>query len=88
MILSYLLVRSVMDLSDPEASYSGSSVLGVGVPLFIGAAFLALGAILMVAWRIAGARGYFDRRGFEALPRDFVPGEAAAELAQAPALKS
>ena len=39
-ILGYLLVRSVIDLSDPEASYSGSSVLGVGVPLFIGAAFL------------------------------------------------
>ena len=86
-ILSYLLVRSVMDLSDPEASYSGSSVLGVGVPLFIGAAFLLLGAILMVVWRITHPRGYFERRGFEALPRDFVPGEAAPELAEAPAGK-
>ena len=86
-ILSYLLVRSVMDLSDPEASYSGSSVLGVGVPLFIGAAFLLLGAILMVVWRITHPRGYFERRGFEALPRDFAPGEAAPELAEAPAGK-
>ena len=77
-----------MDLSDPDASYSGSSVLGVGVPLFIGAAFLLLGAILMVAWRIAGPRGYFERRGLEALPRDFVPGEAAEELAEVPAGKS
>jgi hypothetical protein len=84
-ILGYLLVRSVSDLSDPEASYTGSSVLGVGVPLFIGAAFLVLGAILMVAWRVAGPRGYFERRGFEALPRGFIPGAAAPELAETPA---
>jgi amino acid transporter len=83
-ILSYLLVRSVMDLSDPEASYTGSAVLGVGVPLFIGAAFLALGAVLMVLWRLLGPRGYFRRRPFEALPRDFVPGEAAPVLAETP----
>ena len=51
LILAYLLVRSIMDLSDPEASYSGSSVLGVGLPLFIGAAFLAFGAVFMVVWR-------------------------------------
>jgi amino acid transporter len=82
------LSRSVMDLSDPEASYTGSSVLGVGVPLFIGAAFLALGLVLMVAWRVAGPRGFFERRGFEALPRDFLPGEAARELAETPAGKA
>jgi amino acid transporter len=56
--------------------------------LFIGAAFLALGVVLMVAWRIAGPRGYFERRGFEALPRDFTPGEPAPELAETPAGKS
>jgi hypothetical protein len=88
LILGYLLVRSVMDLSDPEASYTGSSVLGVGVPLFVGAAFLALGLVLMVAWRVAGPRGFFERRGFEALPRDFLPGEAAPELAETPAGKA
>jgi amino acid transporter len=87
-ILAYLLVRSVMDLSDPEESYSGSSVLGVGVPLFIGAAFLLLGAILMVVWRFAGPPGYFERRPFEALPRDFEEGEAAPELAETPAGRS
>ena len=31
---------------------------------------------------VAGPRGYFERRPFEALPRDFVPGEAAPELAR------
>jgi amino acid transporter len=78
-ILAYLLVKSVSDLADPEASYSGSSILGVGVPLFIGAAFLALGAILMVIWRFAGPRGYFDRRGFEAVPRELATGRAAPQ---------
>jgi amino acid transporter len=85
LILGYLLIRSVMDLSDPEASYSGTAVLGVGVPLVIGVAFLALGAIIMFAWWAAGHRGYFRRRPFEALPPDFVPGAAAGELAEVPA---
>ena len=73
-----------MDLSGPEASYSGSAVLGVGVPLFIGAAFHLLGAVLMVLWRV-GPQGYFQRRPFERLPPDFVPGAAAPELAETPA---
>ena len=85
LILGYLLVRSVIDLSDPEASYSGSAVLGVGVPLVIGVAFLALGAVIMVGWWAAGHRSYFGRRPFEALPHDFVPGAAAEELAEVPA---
>jgi hypothetical protein len=62
-------------------------VLGVGVPLFIGAAFLVLGAVLMVAWWAAGHRSYFRRRPFEALPHDFEPGAAAEELAEVPAGK-
>jgi amino acid transporter len=78
-ILAYLLVKSVIDLSDPEASYSGSAVLGVGVPLFIGAAFLILGAILMVVWRFAGTEGYFDRRGFEAVPHELATGRVAPQ---------
>jgi hypothetical protein len=85
--LGYLLIRSVMDLSDPEASYSGSAVLGVGVPLVIGTAFILLGVVLMVVWWAAGHRSYFRRRPFEALPHDFVPGAAAGELAEVPAAK-
>ena len=88
LILAYLLIRSIMDLSDPEASYSGSSVLGVGLPLFIGAAFLAFGAVFMVVWSLTGHGEYFQRRPFEALPQDFGPGEAAPTLAETPAGKS
>jgi len=84
LILGYLLVRSVIDLSDPDASYSGSAVLGVGVPLFNGVAFLALGAVFMVAWRMTGPQGYFERKPFESLPRDFDPAEPAPVLAEKP----
>ena len=77
-ILAYLLVRSVSDLSDPDASYSGSAILGVGVPLFIGAAFIALGVVLMLVWRVAGrSAGYFERKPFEALPAAVAEGRAA-----------
>lgn len=64
--LGWLLVESVMQLADPEASYSGSSVLGVGVPLAIAVFFLVLGLVLMIAWRFTAAgRVFFSRRGFE-----------------------
>ena len=49
------------------------------MPLFIGAAFLILGAILMIAWRITGTHGYFDRRAFEAVPPELATGRAAPQ---------
>jgi amino acid transporter len=66
-LLAFLFVRSVSDLADPEVSYSGSAVLGLGLPLVIGGAFLLLGAVLMIAWRLVHRRGFFERRGFEAV---------------------
>ena len=57
----------MIDLADPDVSYSGSAVLGLGLPLAIGGAFLLLGAALMVAWRLGHRRGYSERRGFEAV---------------------
>jgi amino acid transporter len=67
LLLAFLFVRSVRDLADPELSYSGSSFLGLGLPLVIGAGFLLLGAVLMVLWRLGNPRGYFQRRAFEAV---------------------
>ena len=66
LILAFLFVRSVIDLADPDASYSGSSVFGLGIPLVIGGSFLLLGAVLMVIWRVGHPSGFFRRRGFEA----------------------
>ncbi len=64
--LFYLLVESVRSLADPDASYTGSSVLGVGMPLAIALFFFVLGVVLMVAWRLTPAGApFFTRKGFE-----------------------
>jgi amino acid transporter len=78
-LLGFLFVRSARDLADADLSYSGSAVLGVGLPLVIGAGFLLLGAVLMVLWRIANPKGYFERRGFEAVRPEVAAGRAEPE---------
>ena len=63
LILAFLFVRSLLDLADPSASYSGGSFFGIGLPLVIGLGFLLLGAIFMVIWRFTGDHaGFFSRR--------------------------
>ncbi len=49
-ILTWVLVKSIIDLSDPANSESGNSWFGVGPPLVIGVSFMVLGAVLMVLW--------------------------------------
>jgi amino acid transporter len=78
--LSYLLYESIGDLSDPKASYSGSEVLGVGVPLAIAIIFIGLGLILMLAWRFLGppaAKEFFARPALEAVPHEVATGEVS-----------
>ena len=72
-MLSYLLYESIGDLSDPEASYSGTEVLGLGVPLAIALVFMLGGVILMILWRLFGppqAKEFFARRPFENVPHE------------------
>jgi amino acid transporter len=66
-ILGYLFVKSAIDLSDAENSYTGQSILGMGVPFVIGMGFLLLGAVLLVVWRFLGHERFFGRRPFEAV---------------------
>jgi amino acid transporter len=66
-VLFYLFVKASIDFSDPANSYTGQTWLGVGPPLVIGLGFLALGALLLVLWRLAGHRRFFDRKPFEAV---------------------
>jgi amino acid transporter len=73
-LLAVLFVRSVIDLADPEASYTGSSLFGLGMPLVIGGGFLLLGFVLMLVWRIGHPQGYFRRRGFQAVPPELAAG--------------
>jgi amino acid transporter len=49
-ILAWVLVKSVIDLSDPANSASQTAWFGLGPPLIIGIGFMVLGAILMVVW--------------------------------------
>ena len=67
-ILAALLVRSAWDLADPDESYSGSAVFGIGVPLVIAIGFAIAGLVLMLFWWRAGGADYFARRGLEHAP--------------------
>jgi amino acid transporter len=81
-LLAYLLVESARELADPKASYSGTELFGVGMPLGIALVFAGLGVILMIAWRLVGppgAREFFSRPAFQAVPHDIAVGEGKVE---------
>jgi amino acid transporter len=63
LILTYVFVKSCIDLSKPENSESGDSWIGLGPPLVIGIGFLLLGVVLMLIWRATSdGRVFFRRR--------------------------
>ena len=64
-MLLYLLVQSVIQLANPEESYTGTSILGIGVPLAIALFFIILGVILMIIWRFGPGKAFFTRKGGE-----------------------
>jgi len=78
LMLLYLLVESIRDTADPKTSSSGTSILGLGLPLVIAIFFFALGLLVLVARRFGSqdAAAYFGRRGFEAVPPDVATGAA------------
>jgi amino acid transporter len=81
-MLGYLLVESARVLADPGESYSGTELFGLGMPLAIAVVFAGLGLVLMVAWRFfgpPGAKEFFGRRPFEAVPPEVAAGEAKVE---------
>ena len=82
LMLAYLLVESAMEIADPKASYSGSEVLGLGLPLVIALVFMIGGFLLMLAWRFFGpdtAKEFFARRPFEAVPHEVAVGGGKVE---------
>ena len=52
-LLIWLLIRSISDLNDPEASYSGVAWFGFGPPLVIGVGIFVVGVVFMLFWRLA-----------------------------------
>ncbi|MFF3851113.1 APC family permease [Streptomyces sp. NPDC002328] len=62
-LLSWLLVESVGDMSDPANSYSGVSWFGLGPPLVIGVGITLTGVVLMVVWRLMAPAFWAERPG-------------------------
>ena len=56
MLLFWLLVESIIDMSDPENSYTGAAWLGVGPPLVIGIGVFLFGVVFMIFWRFKDGR--------------------------------
>lgn len=63
LLLFWLLIESVIDMSDPANSYSGQTWLGVGPPLVIGIGIAVLGVIVMFVWRATDSRYWREQRG-------------------------
>ncbi len=62
-LLAWLLVESVGDMADPENSYSGVSWFGLGPPLVIGIAIVAVGIVIMIVWRLMSREFWRERPG-------------------------
>ncbi len=77
LILTWVLIKSIIDLADPANSESGDSWIGLGPPLVIGVGLLLFGVVLMlIQWRVRPA--FFTRRP-EVVDPEFAasaPGEA------------
>ena len=70
-LLIWLLIRSVVDLNDVEASATGTSWFGFGPPLVIGVGVFLLGIVIMLAWRIGHPEYWRERPGLA--PEQEVP---------------
>jgi amino acid transporter len=78
-VLGYLWVKATIDYADPETSYSGSAIFGIGLPTVIGIGFLLLGLVLMAVWRLGGHRDFFGRPAFQAVDPDVAAGHVVLE---------
>jgi amino acid transporter len=69
-LLIWLLIRSISDLNDPEASYSGVAWFGFGPPLVIGVGIFVVGVLFMLFWRWHDARYWQERPSVAPEPHD------------------
>lgn len=63
LLLAWLLVASVRDLSDPANSYSQASWFGLGPPLVIAVGIALAGVVIMLWWRFVSPRFWLERPG-------------------------
>ncbi len=60
-LLFWLLVESIIDMSDPANSYTGVAWFGVGPPLVIGVGVFLFGIVFMIFWRFKDGRFWLER---------------------------
>ena len=61
-ILGFLFFKAIDEYRDPGASYSGSEILSIAVPVVLGVGLLLLGGVLSVVWRLRGNDRFFGRK--------------------------
>ena len=83
-MLTWLLVESVIDMSDPENSYSGVTWFSLGPPLVIGIGIAAAGVVTMLVWRLFSGAFWQERPGV-AEPETLHDTTEAHAAASAPA---
>jgi hypothetical protein len=71
-VLGYLFFKAIDEYREPDASYSGSEIFGIAVPVVLGVGLLLLGVVLMLFWRAGGHDRFFGRK------RETVDPEVAA----------
>jgi amino acid transporter len=78
-LLIFLLIRSAIDLNDPEASSTGAAWFGFGPPLVIGVAIFLVGVAFMLFWRMRHGEFWRERPGVAPDPvtGDPAPGDPA-----------
>lgn len=77
--LTYIFIRSAIDLSDPAASSLASSWFGLGPPFVIGVGSLVVGFVIAFVLRArSGGEGFWARRPEVVAPGQIsgVPGDA------------
>jgi amino acid transporter len=81
-ILTWALVKSIIDLADPANSTAGEAWFGLGPPLVIAVGFMLLGVLLMVLQRWREPE-FFARRPEVADPAALVGGALVPEQPEA-----
>ena len=61
-MLGFVLIRSVLDLANPDTSSSGEVWLGVTPALVMGVGFMLVGVVAMFIWRSLHSKPYFARK--------------------------
>jgi amino acid transporter len=84
LVLFWMLVVSVAELSNPENTYTGASWFGFGPPVVIAVVFAVLGLVLMVAQRVY--QPAFFRHRLEVAEPDALDIKPPTELMEGPGI--